>query len=284
MRKVLAALVLGVAAAALMASPVVAAPTPERMQKWANKKQSYDVVINDKDRTLRNTPLEMIREIDDQYDLMQSTLQLKTIYEASPGLVPSDAEARKLIGQLGDVAEQGSNYVDIHREVLTHSPDKRLNKGTDRALNEAGDVFDAVNDKKYKNATEDSYTVNARWAEVEAKLKSYGVDTGEPWTLSCNVAAEAAPSPPPPPPSVTYDLTGQGSVSVTMQNASGGTEQFETRLPYHLDLGPASGFVYISAQLQDTGTVTCTIKKGEQVIQTATSTGQYVIASCSGSV
>jgi hypothetical protein len=98
------------------------------------------------------------------------------------------------------------------------------------------------------------------------------------------------PSPPPPPPSVTYDLTGQGSVFVTMQNASGGTEQFETRLPYHLDLGPAgtfgglSGFVYISAQLQDTGTVTCTIKKGEQVIQTATSTGQYVIASCSGSV
>jgi hypothetical protein len=66
-----------------------------------------------------------------------------------------------------------------------------------------------------------------------------------------------------------------------MQNASGGTEQFETRLPYDLDLGPSgifggfSGFVYISAQLQDTGTVTCTIKKGEQVIQTATSTGQY---------
>jgi hypothetical protein len=95
---------------------------------------------------------------------------------------------------------------------------------------------------------------------------------------------------PPPPPSVTYDLTGRGTVSVTLQNASGGTEQFETPLPYHLDLGPAgtfggiSGFVYISAQLQDTGTVTCQIKKGDQVIQTATSTGQYVIASCSGSV
>jgi hypothetical protein len=95
---------------------------------------------------------------------------------------------------------------------------------------------------------------------------------------------------PPPPPSVTYDLTGQGAVSVTLENASGGTEQFETPLPFHRDLGPAgtfgglSGFVYISAQLQDSGTVTCTIKKGDQVIQTATSTGQYVIASCSGSV
>jgi hypothetical protein len=32
------------------------------------------------------------------------------------------------------------------------------------------------------------------------------------------------------------------------------------------------------------GSVTCTINQGEQVIQTATSTGQYVIASCSASV
>jgi hypothetical protein len=73
-------------------------------------------------------------------------------------------------------------------------------------------------------------------------------------------------------------------VSVTLQNASGGTEQFETPLPYQLDLGGVAGFVYISAQLQDTGTVTCEIKQDDQVIQTATSTGQYVIASCSGSV
>jgi hypothetical protein len=73
-------------------------------------------------------------------------------------------------------------------------------------------------------------------------------------------------------------------VSVTLQNASGGTEQFDTRLPYHLDLGGVVGFVYISAQLENTGTVTCTIKQGEEVIQTATSAGQYVIASCSGSV
>ena len=73
-------------------------------------------------------------------------------------------------------------------------------------------------------------------------------------------------------------------MSVTLQNASGGTELFETPLPSHLDLGGVTGFVYISAQLQSSGTVTCEIKQGDQVIQTATSTGQYVIASCSGSV
>jgi len=114
-------------------------------------------------------------------------------------------------------------------------------------------------------------------------------------SLPSNTTAPPPPPPttryvPPPPPSVTYDLTGQGTVSVTIRNASGGTEQFETSLPWHLDLGPSgtfggvSGFVYVSAQLQSSGSVTCTIKKGDQVVQTATSTGQYVIASCSGSV
>jgi hypothetical protein len=191
MRKALAALVLGVAVLTVMASPVVAAPTPERMQAWANKKQSYDLLINDKERTLRNTPLELIREIDDQYDSMQTRLQLKIAYEASPelattGLEISDADARTIIGQLRDVADQGSELVDIHREILTHSPDKSLNRGMDRALNDVGDVFDGVKDKKYKSATEDSYSANAGWAQVEAKLKSYGVDTGEPWTLSGN--------------------------------------------------------------------------------------------------
>jgi hypothetical protein len=286
MRQALAALALTVAAVTLTASPVIAAPTPERMQGWANKKQSYEVLIDDKEKTLRNTPLELIREIDAAYDSMQTRLKLKDAYEANPelattGLGLSHADARAIIGQLRDVADQGSEYVDIHRQILTHSPDKSLNKLTDRALNDVGDVFDAVKDKKYISALEDSYSANARWAKIETKLKSYGVDTGEAWTLSGNVPADAARS---PPQSVTYDLTGQGTATVTMQNASGGTEQFETPLPYHLDLGGYTGFVYISAQLEDTGTVTCTIKRGEEVIQTATSTGQYVIASCSGEV
>jgi hypothetical protein len=175
----------------VMASPVVAAaPTPERMQAWANKQQSYKVLINDKEKTLRNTPLELIREIDDQYDTMQAGLTVKAAYEASPDLAASlgasDADIRTRIGQLGDVAHQGSEYVDIHRKILTHSPDKSLNRVTNRALSEAGDVFDSVEGKKYRTATEDSYKTNALWAEVEAKLKGYGVDTGEPWKLSGN--------------------------------------------------------------------------------------------------
>jgi hypothetical protein len=191
MRKALAALVVAVALLTVMASPVVAAPTPERMQAWANKKQSYDVLINDKEKTLRNTPLELIGEIDDQYASTQERLKLKTAYEASPLLATealglSDAEARSIIGKLGDVADQGSELVDIHRKILTHSPDKGLNRLTNRALNEAGDVFDGVKDKKYVSAEEDSYSANALWAEVEAKYKGYGIDTGEPWTLSGN--------------------------------------------------------------------------------------------------
>jgi hypothetical protein len=178
-----------------------------------------------------------------------------------------------------EAGRAGSKAVDKVRKTLTHSPDRKLNKQMDTALNRAGDAFDDIgfDDAKAVGRSE------GLWAKIEAKLKSYGVDTGAPWALSGNAAPAPAP-PPPPPPSVTYDLTGQGTVSVTMQNKSGGTEQYETRLPYHLDLGGLSGFVYISAQLQDSGTVTCEIKQGEQVIQTATSTGQYVIATCSGYV
>jgi hypothetical protein len=174
-----------------------------------------------------------------------------------------------------ELTVNASHYLDDSRKVVTHSPDKDLNKRINKALDCVGDAFDNYGYDGAKAVAR----CEGRWVKVEATLKLYGVDTGEAWILSGN-----SPPPPPPPPSVTYDLTGQGSVSVTLQNASGGTEQFDTRLPYHLDLGPASGFVYISAQLQNTGTVTCEIKQGDQVIQNATSTGQYVIASCSGSV
>jgi hypothetical protein len=246
----------------------VAPPDPAKVQAWAAKVQHYkshyvpiaprDPIIDHgaEEERLDGTPLQIIGVLDAAYFRM---------FEArSEG--DSDTPA--------EISVHASHYVDDVRRILTHSPDRKLNDGVNKALDCAGDAFDNIG---YKNAKATA-KCEGRWAKIESTLKTYGVDTGQPWKL-----AGAQPPPPPPPPSVTYDLTGQGSVEVTLQNATGGTEQFETRLPYHLDLGPISGFVYISAQLQDRGTVTCTIKQGDRVIQTATSTGQYVIASCSGS-
>lgn len=172
-----------------------------------------------------------------------------------------------------DTGHEGSTKVDSFRKTLTHSPDRKLNNLMNKALDCAGGAFDNIGFDGVKAVN----SCESRWAKIEATLKLYGVDTGAAWALG------GAPAPPPPPPaSVTYDLTGQGTVSVTLQNESGGTEQFDTPLPYHRDLGGFSGFVYISAQLNNTGTVTCEIKQGDTVIQNATSSGQYVIATCSG--
>jgi hypothetical protein len=247
----LGAVSLGIAAQPAGASVVAKQPTPEAVQAWYKVPPTKTKAAS--------SPEASIGSLNLLYGVM---FAYKTQND----------------DKMFDAGRAGSKAVDKVRKTLTHSPDSKLNKQIDTALNRAGDAFDNIgfDDAKAVGRSE------GMWAKIEAKLKSYGVDTGEPWALSGNAAP--APPPPPPPPSVTYDLTGQGTVSVTMQNASGGTEQFETRLPYHLDLGGLSGFVYISAQLQVTGTVTCEIKQGEQVVQTATSTGQYVIATCSGYV
>jgi hypothetical protein len=98
------------------------------------------------------------------------------------------------------------------------------------------------------------------------------------------------PAIPPAPagPAATYLLAGTApEVSVTLNNETGGTEQFTTTLPYEraLPTAPPNGFVYISAQNQaDYGDVTCTITAGFGILQTATSSGAYVIATCSGGV
>jgi hypothetical protein len=278
--KIIATIALGAASLGIVVQPAgagleAAQPDPAKVQAWATKAQKYKsrfvptISGNVFDRnpadeeTLYAAPVGgggttgVIRVLDLAYF---RTFQLKTEDNDDDGI---------------ELGINASNYIDDVRRILTHSPDKDLNKRINKAVDCVGDAFDNYGYDGEKAVAR----CEGRWAKIEATLKLYGVDTGEPWMLSGN-----SPPPPPPPPSVTYDLTGQGSVSVTMQNASGGTEQFETRLPYHLDLGGVSGFVYISAQLEDTGTVTCEIKQGEQVIQTATSTGQYVIATCSGSV
>ena len=99
---------------------------------------------------------------------------------------------------------------------------------------------------------------------------------------------------------MTYSLTGTctqsqydsspgapcvgGDANITIENASGGTEQSTVTFPYSLTFVREPGsFVYISGQLQGTGTISCQITSGGQVVETATSTGQFVIAGCSGS-
>jgi hypothetical protein len=253
MRRAVAVVAVSADGLGLLAQPAGAGveaeqPTPEKMQAWYKAQP----------KNRKASPPEA------------SILTLNLLYG-----VMFDYKAEDDDDNMFEAGDAGSKEVDKVRKTLTHSPDRKLNKQIDTALNRVGDAFDdyGFDDAKAVGRSE------GLWAKIEATLKLYGIDTGEPWALS-----GAPPPPPPPPPSVTYDLTGQGTVSVTLQNATGGTEQFETRLPYHLDLGGLSGFAYISAQLEDTGTVTCTIKQGDQVIQTATSTGQYVIASCSGRV
>jgi hypothetical protein len=43
-------------------------------------------------------------------------------------------------------------------------------------------------------------------------------------------------------------------------------------------------FLYVSAQITTSGSITCTILIDGTPVQTATSHGQYTIATCSGSV
>jgi len=87
--------------------------------------------------------------------------------------------------------------------------------------------------------------------------------------------------------SVTYEVSGSASkVDLTYNNAQNGTEQLgDKSIPwskkYTMEFGD---FMYISAQNQgETGSVTCKIKVDGVVVKQSTSSGAYVIATCSGS-
>ena len=86
---------------------------------------------------------------------------------------------------------------------------------------------------------------------------------------------------------VEYRITGTASkVSVTLNNATGGTEQYDNvSVPhtYRYD-NFTDWFLYISAQNQgESGSVTVTIYLNGEIVNTATSEGAYVIASASHS-
>jgi len=90
---------------------------------------------------------------------------------------------------------------------------------------------------------------------------------------------------PPPTPEVEYKITGTASkVFVTLNNESGGTEQFDNvSVPHTYTFEEFDDwFLYISAQnLGESGSVTVTIYLNGEVVATSTSSGAYVIATAS---
>ena len=87
---------------------------------------------------------------------------------------------------------------------------------------------------------------------------------------------------PPPPPEVEYKITGSASqVDVTLNNATGGTEQYDNvSVPHSYSFDTFSDwFLYISAQNQgEYGSVTVTIYLNGEIVATSTSSCAYVIA------
>jgi hypothetical protein len=80
---------------------------------------------------------------------------------------------------------------------------------------------------------------------------------------------------------VTY--SGTGTVDVTMQSSSG-TSQFDnvTNPTYEFWFKPGA-FVYFSVQNQnDSGDVSCSVKSAGRTVASNSSSGAYVIATCSG--
>jgi hypothetical protein len=85
---------------------------------------------------------------------------------------------------------------------------------------------------------------------------------------------------------VRYVITGKASsVNITQQNDTGGTDQGDYKVPYcDMFTGFHSGdFLYISAQNNGGGSITCKIYSGSSVIAQATANGEYAIATCSTS-
>jgi len=87
---------------------------------------------------------------------------------------------------------------------------------------------------------------------------------------------------------VVYRIGGTSSVvlDVTINNASGNTEQLEARSGFERTFEMSAGeFVYISVQNADNGgSIRCQILIDGDVAEEATSAGEFAIATCSGRV
>jgi hypothetical protein len=86
---------------------------------------------------------------------------------------------------------------------------------------------------------------------------------------------------------VIYKIAGTTSrADYTIENSQGGTEQGEVSVPWTKTFTFRRGdFVYLSAQNQrDSGTIKCEIWVDGKLFKNSSSSGGYMIASCSGSV
>ena len=87
---------------------------------------------------------------------------------------------------------------------------------------------------------------------------------------------------------VKYEVTGSAElVNVTYQNNNGGISQItDVVLPWSMTFsGNPEDYVYLSAQNQgETGSITVTIYKDNDIFKSATSSGSYVVASVSGTI
>jgi hypothetical protein len=85
---------------------------------------------------------------------------------------------------------------------------------------------------------------------------------------------------------VIYRVTGTASsASLTISNEQGNTEQEDSVvIPWARRMTfPCGEFVYVSAQNNgESGTIECSISADGQVIESAESSGAFVIADCSG--
>ena len=155
---------LGVALIGLSATAADAQqpPTQEQVQAWATTLPRQPTSLLDP----VYSPIDVIHSLDHTYAVM-----LQDFSQNSPG----DAWSK---------GGEGSKSVDHYRRLLVHSPDRNLNKLTNRALNQVGDVFDEVDSTNTRQAAKKAPSSNLLWAQVEGTLKQYGVDTGEPWSLS----------------------------------------------------------------------------------------------------
>ena len=137
-------------------------PTPEQVQAWTTTLPRQSTSLLDP----VYSPIDAIHLLDRTYSVM-----LQDLSQNRPG----SAWTR---------GGEGSKAVDHYRRLLVHSPDSNLNDLTNRALNQIGDVFDDVNDTNTQQAAKRAPRSNLLWAQIEATLKQYGIDTGEPWSLS----------------------------------------------------------------------------------------------------